>query len=40
VDHLHASAERLEHVTDASMRSDLARATDKPRMDPQGREIP
>lgn len=39
-DHLHASAERLEHVTDASMRSDLDRATDSPRTDPQGKQIP
>lgn len=37
-DHTHATAERLEHVTDAPLRAKLAEAA--PNRDPQGREIP
>jgi manganese/zinc/iron transport system permease protein len=39
-DHLHATAESLEHVTDGRMRADLAAATDRPTHDPHGKRIP
>ncbi len=39
-DHVHATAERLEHVTDASMQDRLAEATDRPQYDPHGKRIP
>ncbi|MHC4989480.1 MAG: metal ABC transporter permease [Planctomycetota bacterium] len=39
-DHVHASAERLEHVTSERMRRDLAAATRSPTHDPHGRRIP
>jgi manganese/zinc/iron transport system permease protein len=39
-DHLHPSAERLEHITDDAMREQLARITDRPSTDPQGKPIP
>ena len=39
-DHLHLSAERLEHATDAHLRAALADRTGEPRTDPQGRPIP
>jgi Mn-dependent DtxR family transcriptional regulator len=39
-DHLHATAERLEHVTDAAMRERLAKQASSARQDPHGREIP
>lgn len=38
VDHVHGSAERLEHITDAPLRSALAKSAAK--TDPQGRLIP
>ncbi len=40
VEHLHFSAERLEHVTDDSMRERLATRTDSPTVDPHGKTIP
>ena len=40
VDHVHAPAMDLEHITDAGMREALARRTDAPTLDPQGRSIP
>jgi manganese/zinc/iron transport system permease protein len=40
VDHVHAPAERLEHVTSAAMREELAAKTDQPATDPQGKAIP
>jgi manganese/zinc/iron transport system permease protein len=40
VDHVHAPAERLEHVTSAAMREELAERTDRPSIDPQGKAIP
>ena len=39
-DHVHAPAERLEHVTDASMRERLDAGIDRPATDPQGKAIP
>lgn len=39
-DHLHDTAERLEHLTDAQMADTLAQRTDQPDTDPQGRAIP
>jgi manganese/zinc/iron transport system permease protein len=39
VDHLHAPAERLEHVTSAAMREQLA-GEGEPATDPQGKVIP
>lgn len=39
VDHLHAPAERLEHVTSAAMRDELAGEAE-PATDPQGKTIP
>jgi len=39
-DHLHAPAERLEHVTDPAMQQQLADVTERPDRDPQGRDIP
>ena len=39
-DHTHASAERLEHVTNPAMQQRLAERTDRPTHDPQGKEIP
>lgn len=39
-DHLHATAERLEHVTDAAMRERLAQQASSMTKDPHGREIP
>jgi manganese/zinc/iron transport system permease protein len=39
VDHLHAPAERLEHVTSAAMREQLA-GEGEPTTDPQGKVIP
>jgi manganese/zinc/iron transport system permease protein len=39
VDHLHAPAERLEHVTSAAMREQLA-GDAEPQTDPQGKSIP
>ena len=39
-DHLHLSAERLEHATDADLRSALDRRTDSPVTDPHGTPIP
>jgi manganese/zinc/iron transport system permease protein len=39
-DHLHAPAERLEHVTTAAMRAALSQEADGPTHDPHGRPIP
>jgi manganese/zinc/iron transport system permease protein len=39
-DHVHAPAERLEHVTDEAMREELDAYTDRPQTDPQGKTIP
>jgi manganese/zinc/iron transport system permease protein len=39
VDHLHAPAERLEHVTSPTMREELA-AEEERQIDPQGKAIP
>ena len=39
-DHLHAPAEKLEHITDAAMRQKLADATANPQVDPQGKTVP
>lgn len=39
-DHYHASAERLEHVTDAALERRLAETVGHPRLDPQGKSIP
>lgn len=39
-DHLHATAERVEHYIDLPMRDSLARELDRPQRDPHGREIP
>ena len=39
-DHVHASAERLEHVTGAALRHELTETLASARRDPQGREIP
>jgi manganese/zinc/iron transport system permease protein len=39
-DHLHAPAERLEHVTTPAMRQRLAESVDNVDRDPQGKEIP
>lgn len=40
IDHLHAPAEQLEHVTDAAMLARLADATANPEIDPQGKAVP
>ena len=40
VDHLHAPAEQLEHVTDSALQKRLAAEADTPELDPQGRQIP
>jgi Mn-dependent DtxR family transcriptional regulator len=40
LDHLHAPAERLEHVTDVAMKEKLAEATEHPQRDPQGKQVP
>lgn len=39
-DHVHASAERLEHVTGPAMRRDLAESVASAQCDPQGKQIP
>jgi manganese/zinc/iron transport system permease protein len=39
-DHLHAPAERLEHITSAAMQQRLAAASDHPTHDPQGKPVP
>ncbi|MCH2152162.1 MAG: metal ABC transporter permease [Phycisphaerales bacterium] len=39
-DHVHGSAMRLEHVTDADMRDQLAAETESPEVDPHGKPIP
>ncbi|MAE64658.1 MAG: hypothetical protein CMJ18_10365 [Phycisphaeraceae bacterium] len=39
-DHVHPTAEKLEHITDSTMRSRLSRGADEPTQDPQGRRIP
>lgn len=40
IDHLHASAEQLEHVTDAPMLERLRDEVDDPELDPMGKAIP
>jgi manganese/zinc/iron transport system permease protein len=39
-DHVHGTAERVEHVTDARLRAELARATRSPELDPHGKPVP
>jgi manganese/zinc/iron transport system permease protein len=39
-DHVHAPAEKLEHITDSAMRQRLAERVDQPQRDPQGKQIP
>jgi manganese/zinc/iron transport system permease protein len=39
-DHVHAPAERLEHVTSAQMVEELDERMDRPGLDPQGKPIP
>ena len=39
-DHLHAPAERLEHITSPGMQQQLAAASDHPTHDPQGKRVP
>ena len=40
VDHLHFSAEQLEHVTNTKMQYELAQKIDSPNIDPHGKDIP
>ena len=40
VDHLHFSAEQLEHVTNPKMQEQLATKMESPPVDPHGRDIP
>lgn len=40
IDHVHAPAERLEHVTDDALREQLADEIHRPAIDPQGKVIP
>ena len=40
IDHLHAPAEHLEHITDAAMLARLADETANPQVDPQGKVVP
>ncbi|NKB23108.1 MAG: iron chelate uptake ABC transporter family permease subunit [Kiritimatiellae bacterium] len=40
IDHLHAPAERLEHVTDPDMQKLLLEKTTNPQKDPHGKNIP
>lgn len=39
-DHVHEAAERLEHITDRTMRERLAEVVQDPRHDPHARDIP
>jgi manganese/zinc/iron transport system permease protein len=39
-DHVHETAERLEHVTTPAMREKLAATTDQPLTDPHGKSVP
>ncbi|MEO6436376.1 MAG: metal ABC transporter permease [Tepidisphaeraceae bacterium] len=39
-DHVHAPAERLEHITSPAMREELDERMDRPAIDPQGKAIP
>jgi ABC-type Mn2+/Zn2+ transport systems, permease components len=39
-DHLHLSAERLEHATGRNIQAGLVERTDSPEVDPQGKRIP
>ena len=39
-DHVHGTAEQMEHLTDTAMAEQLAEAVGKDRRDPHGREIP
>jgi len=39
-DHLHATAERVEHFLDPDLRSELAVELDQPSIDPHGKSIP
>ena len=40
MDHLHAPAEQLEHITDPGMQRRLADATGRVDIDPQGKPVP
>ena len=40
VDHLHFSANQLEHVTDSNLQKQLERKIDSPTVDPHGKDIP
>lgn len=39
-DHVHLSAERLEHVTSPEMKRVLAESTGQPALDPHGKQVP
>lgn len=39
-DHLHATAEKVEHYLSAEMQSELAEELDQPNVDPHGKSIP
>jgi manganese/zinc/iron transport system permease protein len=39
-DHLHPTAEAVEHYIDSSIRGELVKELDQPKEDPHGREIP
>ena len=39
-DHLHPTAEAVEHYIDSSIRGELVKELDQPTQDPHGREIP
>lgn len=39
-DHVHPTAEQLEHITDSPMQQKLAQTTNQPTIDPQGKRIP
>jgi manganese/zinc/iron transport system permease protein len=39
-DHIHPTAEQLEHITDTAMQDQLVQDTRRPDRDPHGRDIP
>ncbi|RIL07331.1 MAG: hypothetical protein DCC75_10100, partial [Proteobacteria bacterium] len=39
-DHVHQTAERLEHFTGAKLQEEVAQTAGAPTKDPHGREIP
>lgn len=39
-DHVHVTAERLEHITDSAMKQALAESTGQPARDPHGKQVP